>query len=74
MKLFLYHGGISPCTLNLALYFRESQLHVQAALLSEEGSPVPIELETGWTREPIWALWRLHVCRTCRESNHDFSV
>jgi len=33
------------------------QLHVTAALLCE-GTRVPIEQMAGWTREPVWTLWR----------------
>jgi len=30
------------------------QLHAPAALPSEKGPPLPIELGAGWASEPVW--------------------
>jgi len=39
------------------------QLHASAALLPRKGAPVPLEEETGWGPEPVWAFSNLTTVR-----------
>jgi hypothetical protein len=49
------------------------QLHAPAALPSEEGDPVPIGYETGWTPEPAWTICSSANFELCLESNSGLS-
>jgi hypothetical protein len=45
------------------------ELHALAALLPVKDLLVPIGVEAGWAREPVWTLWRRKQSCPCRESN-----
>jgi hypothetical protein len=57
MKAHRGSRGIAPLILNLGTKWRWEVNFTPRPLYSQEGTPVLIEQETGWTPEPVWTVF-----------------
>jgi hypothetical protein len=56
-----YHEGIKVYRYSSALKWGTWSVYMLAALFYGEEYLLPIKQGAGWTHEPAWTFWRIHI-------------